>query len=393
MLVACVLLKHFPFQLERERLPRLVGHEVVIVETRRNNRTVLDTSPAISGLSPGTPLQEGQARYPEAIQLEADIPLYQRRFEEILAALEQVSPVVQESELGCAYVGLDGLSGMYGGTDGLMKVLKAAVPPNLEPRFGIGPGKFPATTAAVTAEPGQVVFAPTDLKGFLASYPVDVLPISWETCARLKRLGLKTLGDIARQAIGPMQAHFGPEGKLIWEMAQGVDTRPIIPRKRELQFSARVDFPVPIVALEPILLATESILARLFALPGLRGRYSRAALLQAAMTRRPSWQRRVAFKEAVGDPQKALVAIKYALELHSPPGPLEDLTLTLMGITGEAGRQGNLVVDLRKQDQLREVLQQLEVRLGKRPPFYQFRSAEPWSRIPERRNVMVEYFP
>ena len=105
----------------------------------------------------------------------------------------------------------------------LLGILRGAVPPRLEPRFGIGPGRFAATVAASSAQAGQVLQAPPNLLEFLAPYPVEVLPVDWDTVTRIKRLGLKTLGDIARQKLGPMQAQFGPQGKPLWEMARGID--------------------------------------------------------------------------------------------------------------------------------------------------------------------------
>ena len=39
------------------------------------------------------------------------------------------------------------------------------------------------------------------------------------------------------------------------------------------------------------------------------------------------------------------------------------------------------------------MIKQLAVRLGHRPPIYQVRGVEPWSRIPERRQALVEFDP
>ena len=393
MQVACVLIRNFPFRVEIERSPSLVGCDVLLVQSTGSRRAVLDTSPSISDVFPGDSLQEALSIHPNAIQCEADPPLYKQRFEGLLDCLEQVSPVVQGSDIGRAYVGLDGLARMYHGENGLFGALKRAVPAELEPRIGVGPGKFPAAVAASTACPGEVVVAPVDLESFLAGHSVDVLPVPVEVRTRLKRLSMPTLREIARQRVGPMQAQFGPAGRRIWELAQGIDNAHLIPRRHEVELTDWVSFPTPIVASETILLAAESLLVRLFDKPEMLGRRARLVLLEASIFRRTTWQRRVPFKDAVGDFRNALPAIKHALSLTPPPGPIEDLSLTLMGITGRAGRQASLFSEVRKRDQLRESLRQLEARLGRRPPIYRFKEAEPWSRIPERRMVLVEYSP
>ncbi|MBI4497684.1 MAG: DNA polymerase Y family protein, partial [Chloroflexi bacterium] len=160
-------------------------------------------------------------------------------------------------------------------------------------------------------------------------------------------------------------------------------------RQREPVCSASMTFPTATVAHETILRALQALAAQLFTRPELRGRFVRYALLSASIVRRPTWQRRVAFKEPVGNPARALPAFKNALALHPPAGPVEDLTVTLGGITGETARQGSLLVEVRRQDQLREALRQLEVVMGKRPPIYQVKDVQPWSRIPEERRVLT----
>jgi len=108
--------------------------------------------------------------------------------------------------------------------------------------------------------------------------------------------------------------------------------------------------------------------------------------------RRPAWERNVAFKESIGDPGRALLTFKNLLTLLPPPGPVEDLTLTLGGMTGEAARQGSLFTEVRQLDQLKEALRQIEVVLGKRPPIYQLKDREPWSRMPEERRILLPPF-
>ena len=106
--------------------------------------------------------------------------------------------------------------------------------------------------------------------------------------------------------------------------------------------------------------------------------------------RRPPWTMRVAFKEAAGSKTQALFGIKTKLDTVSIPGPLEDLRITLSGLTGESGRQESMWHEVRRSQQLQEAIGQLQARLGKAAPIYQIRELEPWSRIPERRHALVQ---
>jgi hypothetical protein len=46
--------------------------------------------------------------------------------------------------------------------------------------------------------------------------------------------------------------------------------------------------------------------------------------------------------------------------------------------------------DVKRDDDLREMISQLRARLKIAPPIYQVRELEPWSRIPERRYALVQ---
>ena len=71
----------------------------------------------------------------------------------MLASLQGVSDRVEGSDLGVAYVGLDGLQDMYGGEARLVNSLLNAAPQDLAPRVGVAHSKFPAFVAAISSAP------------------------------------------------------------------------------------------------------------------------------------------------------------------------------------------------------------------------------------------------
>ena len=139
--------------------------------------------------------------------------------------------------------------------------------------------------------------------------------------------------------------------------------------------------------------ALSTLLGRAFARPEIGGRYVRTAIIESHVYRLPPWVKRFGFKEAMGSRDRIMFALKSRLDSVTLPGPLEDMKLTLAGFTGESGMQTNLFSDVRKKEQLKEMMRQLESLLGGKPPIYQMKEVEPWSRIPERRQVLVPYDP
>ena len=392
MKVACLIVDHIPFKLEAAQEPMLGRCNAIIFNGYGSQRTVLDVSPTVQQVFPGMPLHEAQARCKDSLLMEADMPRYQRAFDRILLRLSEWSPVVESADLGCAYVGLDGLEDTFGSEERLINGLLQAVPQNLEPRLGVSQGKFPAYLAARSASPGRAYRPPMNLKEFMAQASVDVLPVPWEVKDRLHSFGLHTLGQITTHPLGPIQAQFGSDGTRLWKLAHGVDDSPLLSRHPEEEITASFMFAVPTVNMEPLLMAVENLLARLFANAEMRGRYARVAILEGQVLRRPPWQRRFVFKVPMANKQRAFFVIKAGLDNITLPGPLEEVRLSFRDLTGEAGRQESLFQEVRKRDRLREAIAQLKVSSGQNL-IYQVREVEPWSRIPERQRALVPYEP
>jgi DNA polymerase-4/protein ImuB len=341
---------------------------------------VLDASPQAKGVVAGMPLAEALSLCPQAALVEPDPLFYRRIFDGVLDAIESLALDVEEVSPGLAYVGLTGVERLLGGRDALVTALLNAVPEHLAPRMGIGGSKFASYVAAC-------------IEGDSAQLPVDILPVPWQTTERLRNFGFSTLGQIAALPVGPLQAQFGPTGRLIWELSQGIDPRPLVPRRHEQHVEEWLSFPVPTATIGAITTATEGLLARAFAQTVMRGRFARICTLEATVFRAPPWHKRMVFTQAVGDPHKAAGLVKHTLEGHPPSGPLEEILLTLSGLTGDAGRQESLFNEVRKQENLKETLRQLRARLGMQPPLFHVREVEPWSRLPERRQALVPYAP
>lgn len=393
MRFACLWIEHIPAKIEAERRPHLKGRPLIVAEGSGPRRVVLDASPQAKGVLAGMPLSEALAGCPGAVLADPDPMAYRGAFDDVLTAIEALGADVEEEGLGLAYVQVTGLELLFSGEERLATALLGAVPFHLEPRLGVAGSKFAAYVAAGMAAPGGVHRMDGDAAAVLAPLGVDLLPVPWETKARLRSFGLTTLGDVANLPQGALQAQFGRAGKQLREMAVGIDPRPIVPRRHEQVVQDYLSFPVPTAALGAITTAAGVLLARIFAQGAMRGRYARVCAIEASVFRAPRWHKRMVFHEPLGDPRRAARLVQHTLQGHPPPGPLEDLSVTLASITGEGGRQESLFADVRRSENLKETLQQLGARLGAQAPIYQVKEVEPWSRMPERRQVLVPYVP
>lgn len=392
MLVACVLIDHFPFKLEARRDPCLTTRPVIVFKRVGSLRTVLDVSSQVQNAMSGMPLQEALANSKDAILIEADMSKYERAFEYVLFCLSDWSPMVEGADLECIYLGLKGIDNTYGSEERLIAGLQESLPRYLQPRLGVSVGKHPAYLAALRAEPGSLYRTPDDLKEFVAPFSVDVLPVPRKVKLRLHAFGLNTLERVASLPLSSIQAQFGPISARMWNLARGIDDTPLLPHRFEKEVSENVTFSVPISSLQVLLMAVDVLLGRLFARPEMRGRFTRTALFEGYVLNGPTWQRRIVFKSLVGDKVKAYSTISAVLEKLALPGPLESVALTFKDLAEEAGRQESLFQDVRRKEHLREAIKHIKLS-QRRNPICQVREVEVWSRIPERRRALVPYEP
>ncbi len=388
MRILCILLPHFPLMCEVRKQPDIQGRPAVITAAAGSQKLVLDYSPGLEGLQSGMPLQQALARYGEARLLPADMPRYWSAFDEILDALEERSPLVEGDELGCAYVGVDGLQLIYPDDDALLAAMREAVPDIFSPCLGIAGNKFLAYLATRRGPPGGHRILAGEAGDFLRELPCDVLPVSIRIKDRLHDFGINTLGQLAALAPGPLQSQFGEEGRRIAALARGEDDTPLYPRGGEETIEESTALTSVTVSLEAVLVAVEDLLVKAMARDGSRGRGIRGLTLWTRTWGAEHWERGIQFKEPAMDIRAAVNRIKRVLESYPQPGPVEQVGLRITGLGYPRGRQRSLFSRVRAKDHLMDDIRQLEFRLGN-PQVFTVKEVEPWSRIPERRYALT----
>lgn len=390
MLVACMHIPRFAVEVERQRRPDIAARLVLVGEA-----TVFDCSLGgdALGVRPGMHMSEAIGLCPRAVVLPPDLPHYRRRFDEVLDFLDGYSPEVEQGALGTAFLSLDGLSGdPKSFAEGLIAGLHRRL--RFMASVGVAGGKFTARVVAQTTRPGLAKVVPPGTEAaFLAALPVDHLPMSDSMRRRLRLLGLETMGDIARLPLGAFQQQFGPEGKRCWELANGIDGEPLVPRVKEETVVRRLQLLAPAVSLEAILAGLERLVHAAYGDDGRRGRWVRKVVVRATLDGGGTWELPVPFREALSDPRDAWFAVKCSIARHPPERPVEELEVELMGLSAESGKQSTMFDGRAKvRRQIHEAARQLRAQHG-RSLIGKAVEVEPWSRIPERRAALVEFDP
>ena len=390
-MLGCLLVVSFPLACELADHEELVGVPAAVVDEKG---AVLAASAQAEahGVQAGQAAREAIGRCPTLAVLE-ERPARARAFwEEIRAALELVAFTVEPGVPGEAYVAIDEMLPTYRSLNAAMRALLSCVPTALQPRVGAAPSRFAALLAARQAAPGSgKVISERGLGAFLASQPVQALPVSDEMLRRLRVLKLQTLAELRALPRSALSAQFGQEGTRVWKLVHGQDRDPLRAPPRRAQLEEHLSLETPLVSRQAILAAWEQTLSRLVRQPQFRGLAARQAELRAVTERGRQWSRTVTFKETLSDVRRMWGPLRIVLEEAQFPGPLTDLGVELQGLVPAVGQQlslPNARATLRSR--LEESLRQLKARYGY-CPVGRVVEMEPWSRVPERRLALIDF--
>ena len=121
----------------------------------------------------------------------------------------------------------------------------------------------------------------------------------------------------------------------------------------------------------------------------LRGRAARELTLQAELESGRGWEHRIVLREAVSEDARLAFVLRSSLQNTPPPNAVRSISLRLGGLSGETGKQLSLGERSRVQRHLEEAIRQLKARYGY-SPIFRCVDVEPWSVIPEDRQILVE---
>jgi protein ImuB len=351
------------------------------------------------GVTAGMALGEALARCPELRLVPGDPLGAAEAWERVARALESIGAALESPCAGLAYFDADGLRGLHGGERGVIAAARDAL--RRPARTGAGPTRFCALAAALEAHTRRAIVIEEDRgRRYLASRPVELLGYRAQTAdlvRPLRRLGVRTLGELSALGRDAVADRFGEPGTLARRLASGVDT-PLRTRSAEERLEETLELweASSGAALERVL---GVLVDRLLARPQRRGRTLRALVLSARLVEEGTWRERVVLREALSDPRRIRLALVSRLALLPAPAVLLRLAAERFG--PPAGAQGVLAQAAGPRDavgartarraRLGEAIGQLRAAAG---PDAALRAlcVDPDSRVPERR-VLFTPFP
>jgi nucleotidyltransferase/DNA polymerase involved in DNA repair len=318
---------------------------------------VLDADPSARalGVRRGMPLGSAHRLAPEATFLEPEPEADRAAVEAAFERLADFSPAIAgasdpgDGAFGLLEAQIDGLAGLWGPEPELAERVGVALEPILggRPRAGIAGTRFGATVAAAAAQPGELVSVPVGAEAtFLAPLPASLLTPDPDVRARLRRFGLKRIGQVAGLAASALVARFGEEGARVGQRARGEETDPFKPRRQPERLALALPIEPAVAELEAVRFVLRRIANALGESLVARGLAAQAGRLRLELDRTfardgvpPELVVEGRFPEPTADPEAIERLLLARLERVPPPAPVARLELELSGASPATGQQ------------------------------------------------------
>lgn len=415
-LACCVWIPLFPLRCELTRRPQLTIQPTALLHPYDPKR-LWQVSPQAhrQGVKPGFTVSQAIGLCPALTLIEPDPVWYDERFAALLHQLHQVTPIIEpDSELGRAYLGVEGLERLYGPPERVIGAIVQAIDrwsvdgandttqtttPLPTARLGWALGKFASWVAATRSRPGEfVILSEAEQPRFLAAQPLALLPLDSETQARLYRLGLKTLGDLAALPENAVTAQFGSNAKLWRRLAAGELIEPVTGRELPQPITAEIDFPDPITDRVLLSRSLDRLVERALKSPRRAGARVCTVRVRAELEAGGSWMLEITLKDPSADRHRITAPFKTRLEQAPPNRPVQRLRVEFTSFAPGTvelqlfARDAQAAARAGRRRALRAAAEQIKSRL-KRNALYHVIEVQPWSRVPERRYALIDYEP
>ena len=397
-MIVCALIPRLMLSSAIGERRELIGRPVALAPEPGGPQVISEPSGTAEafGVRAGMRLGEALSRCPALTLVAPDPVCAEAVWEHSLRALESIGARVEPSRPGEAFFDSAALRGLYGEAEQVLHRARRVLDPPA--RVGAGPNRLCARAAAarMRARRPALAIAGSAARQLLAELPVDALRDrfgdEWAGAGipdTLRRLGVRTLGELAGLPAEAIADRFGEPGLRALRLARGED-EPLRPRRPPDEIESRLGLPE--AASGPQLERALGLLVeRLLAHPARADRTIRRLRIEARLAGGAGgWRCEVVLRSASADAERLLLAL--TPRLNELPGPASWLGLRAVELGPEAGEQGQLGRSPaeERRGRLTEAVRQVRSAAG-RDAVLRVLEIDPGSRVPERRAILAPF--
>ena len=218
--------------------PEYKGHPVIVGGL--SSRGVVATASYEArkfGVHSAMPISRAKKLCPHGIYVYPNMARYKEISHIIHKVMEEFTPIIEPLSLDEAFLDVTGITHKFTGPKALGRAIKERVfeETGLIISAGLAPNKFLAKLASDLDKPDGLVVIPYGKEcESLANFPIKrIWGVGPSTERRLKDGGFALIKDV--QALSdekPLVPYVGNQARRIWELARGIDERPVEPDRQ-----------------------------------------------------------------------------------------------------------------------------------------------------------------
>ncbi len=218
---------------EQRDNPEYAGKPVIIGgdPTKRGVVSTASYEARKYGVRSAMPLREAYKRCPEGIFIPGNMEKYKEISWELQRIFYDFTPIVEPLSIDEAFLDVTGSQRLFGTPEEIGRRIKECIKEELRltASIGIAGNKFLAKLGSDLEKPdGFVIIKSEDVEELLAPLPVSrIWGVGVKTEAYLNRIGIKTIGQLRAIPLEYLEKIFGSMGQELYNLARGIDNRPV----------------------------------------------------------------------------------------------------------------------------------------------------------------------
>lgn len=189
------------------------------------------------GVTTGEPLARAREKCPAISIFPPDYDQYVRCSRNLMRLLSEYSPTVEPYSIDEAFLDMSGTEKLFGAPVECAQRIRNRIREELgfTVNVGVSVNRLLAKMASDFEKPDRVhTLFPDEIRTKMWPLPVrDLFGIGRSTQSKLEKLGIHTIGDLARSDREFLVKHMKSQGGLIWDYANGIESSPMVGKEAE----------------------------------------------------------------------------------------------------------------------------------------------------------------
>lgn len=212
------------------QIPSIIGGDMA----KRHGVVLAKSIPAKAyGITTGEPVVNAFRKCPNLISVAPDHDLYSKMSQQLMDFLSGICPDIEQVSIDECYMDYSPIAAKYSSPEAAAAMIKDTIFEKFgfTVNVGISDRKVLAKMASDFKKPNLVhTLYSWEIQEKMWPLPVSSLFMCGRSSVEtLHKLGILTIGDLARADLNILEAHLKSHGAILWQYANGLDSSEVLP--------------------------------------------------------------------------------------------------------------------------------------------------------------------